>query len=204
MGKARVRLAAGVLIEEVGGQLLVMVGEPPHVVRLSDEAKSVVSLLEPGKNDIVELDATIQQLAELGILDIETGSAISRRRVLKLTALSAGTGAAVLAFPAAAAASSEVFLSGTYLPNPPGGNPSLTFFLDTSAVTEPPTFFGTPAADLTVQGQTVTFPFDAIFEEQLLWNKQDADIVDPGGAVLFGSFSGSGTTTYNVRFTEAP
>jgi hypothetical protein len=102
MGIARFRLARGVVVEEVGDDLMVMVPGSPEILSLSGAAAEVVRKCRTG--DSVTSDAVTNELTQAGVLE---SSALSRRGLIKAGAIGAGAGIAVLSMPGVAAASSE-------------------------------------------------------------------------------------------------
>jgi hypothetical protein len=98
-----VSLAAGVVVERVGGGLMVIVPGDSNVVSLTGRPAEVLSNVEASrKADLA--DPAVRDLVELGIV---TAPGLSRRGLIKAGAISAGAGIAVLAVPGAAAASSS-------------------------------------------------------------------------------------------------
>ena len=97
-----VRLAKGVVTEQVGGDLLVVVPGNFDVLRLTGEAASTLSKIQSG----VGIDLTSPVLRELFARGIVVNPGISRRGLITSGAIGAGAGIAVLALPGIAAASS--------------------------------------------------------------------------------------------------
>jgi hypothetical protein len=101
MTSARFRVAQGVVVEEMGNELVVMVPGSTQVLSLTGAAAETVRKSRSG--EIVLVNAVTDELASAGVLE---SSAFSRRALIKAGAIGAGAGIAVLALPAAAAASS--------------------------------------------------------------------------------------------------
>jgi hypothetical protein len=97
----KVSLSPGVVVEEVGNGVLVMVPGSQDVVSLSGRAAEVVRSVQSGFS-VVD-DSLVAELAGLGVVEV---SGISRRGLIKTGAIGAGAGIAVLAMPGVAAASS--------------------------------------------------------------------------------------------------
>jgi hypothetical protein len=100
---AFVRLVFGVLVEQVGDDLMVVVPGRSDVMRLSGHTADIVHDVVSGTSVHVE-DPAVADLIDLGIL---TSPGLSRRGLIKAGAISAGAGVAVLAMPGVAAASSD-------------------------------------------------------------------------------------------------
>jgi hypothetical protein len=98
---SRVALASGVVVEELGGDLMVMVPGSTEVLTLSDVAADAVRRVQSGSP--VATDAVVSDLVRLGVLET---SGLSRRGLIKAGAIGAGAGIAVMAMPNAAMAAS--------------------------------------------------------------------------------------------------
>jgi hypothetical protein len=98
---SRVGLASGVVVEELGGDLMVMVPGSTEVLTLSGDAAESVRLVQSGSR--VATDAVVSDLLRLGVFET---SGLSRRGLIKAGAIGAGAGIAVMAMPGVAAASS--------------------------------------------------------------------------------------------------
>jgi len=102
-------LAPGVLIEQVGDDLLVVTPDGLNTLRLTGQAAAVMSRIQAGQP--IDFNTPIvQDLAERGIIALP---GMSRRGLIKAGAIGAGAGIAVLAMPSVAAASSGEGLTGT-------------------------------------------------------------------------------------------
>lgn len=115
MSTARFRLASGVVVEEMGNELIVMVPGSTHVLSLSGPAAETLRRSQSGAPVLV--NAVTDELARAGVLE---SSAVSRRGLIKAGAIGAGAGIAVLAMPTVAAASSGPN-GGTSGYQPPAG-----------------------------------------------------------------------------------
>ena len=95
-------LSPGVIVEHVGGELLVVVPGHTDVVKLTGGVAQVLEDIRSGS--AVDLsDPAVADLLELGIVSTP---GVSRRGLIKAGAIGAGAGVAVLAMPSVAAASS--------------------------------------------------------------------------------------------------
>jgi hypothetical protein len=101
MGTTRFRLADGVVVEEVGDDLMVMVHGSTEILSLSGAAADAVRKTQAGES--VTIDAVSEDLIRAGVLET---SAVSRRGFITAGAIGAGAGIAVLSMPGVAAASS--------------------------------------------------------------------------------------------------
>jgi hypothetical protein len=104
----RVRLAAGVVVEEMGPDVVVMVPDSSEVLTLTGDAAGLLRDVQAGAT--VRLGALVSELVQLGVLDT---SGLSRRGFVKAGAIGAGAGIAVLSMPGVAAASSGGVLDGS-------------------------------------------------------------------------------------------
>lgn len=96
------QLAKGVVLEQVGSDLWVVVPGRLDVLRLTGEAALMLSKIQSGVG--VDLTSPVaRELISLGIVEIP---GISRRGLIKAGAIGAGAGIAVMALPGIAAASS--------------------------------------------------------------------------------------------------
>lgn len=96
-----VTLASGVVLEQLAGEVLVVV-PGNDVVRLSGAPADLVLDLQAGKH-VDSSHPSVSNLAQLGIVTV---SGLSRRSLLKAGAIGAGAGITVLSMPSVAAASS--------------------------------------------------------------------------------------------------
>lgn len=103
MEKRDVNLAAGLVVETVGEDLLVLVPRSAEAIRLTGSAAEIVSALQAG-GSVSDATPGVDELKALGIVTV--GSGLSRRVLLRGGAIGLGSVAAVLAMPTAAAASS--------------------------------------------------------------------------------------------------
>jgi hypothetical protein len=98
----KVSLAQGVVVEDIAGDVLVMVPGSADVMRLTGGAADVVRTVLSG--DVVVPNDTVSELIDRGVLTSRGG--VSRRSVVTAGAVGAGAGIAVLSMPGVAAASS--------------------------------------------------------------------------------------------------
>ena len=96
-----VTLASGVVLEQLAGEVLVVV-PGNDVVRLSGAPADLVLDLQAGK----QVDSSHPSVSDLAQLGVVTVSGLSRRSLLKAGAIGAGAGITVLSMPNVAAASS--------------------------------------------------------------------------------------------------
>jgi hypothetical protein len=121
----KVSLAPGVVVEEVGNGVLVMVPGSQDVLSLTGPSADVVRSVQSGVS--VAEDSAVAELAGLGVVEV---SGVSRRGLIKAGAIGAGAGIAVLAMPGVAAAASaelgtrlvggEYFFTTSQIPSQPG------------------------------------------------------------------------------------
>jgi hypothetical protein len=99
----RFDLAEGLVLEQVGGDLLIAVPGSLETVRLTgDAAKTLLAIHRGVAVDLVEAD--VRDLIDCGL--VVDRSKVSRRGVIRAGAVGLGAGIAVFALPSAAAASS--------------------------------------------------------------------------------------------------
>jgi hypothetical protein len=96
------QLAEGVLIEQVGNDLVVVVPGGSEAMRITGEAAQVLSRIHAGQAEGLS-EAVVRDLAAQGIIEVP---GLSRRNLITAGALGAGAGIAVLTLPGVAAASS--------------------------------------------------------------------------------------------------
>jgi hypothetical protein len=102
--KNLVSLAPGVVVEELGNNLLVLTPGSQKVVTLGGKQASALRTVLEGDQPVI--DDTVKELVSLQILHGATG--MSRRGLLTAGSLGALSTVAILSLPTAAAASSEV------------------------------------------------------------------------------------------------
>jgi hypothetical protein len=98
------RVAPGVVVEQVGKDLLVVAPGSSDVVKLDGSAADVFRAIEAGR-PITGATDIIENLQSAGI--IETPAAVSRRSLIRVGTLGVGAGFAVLSMPGVAMASSR-------------------------------------------------------------------------------------------------
>ena len=99
---SNVSLTAGVIVERVGDDLMVIVPGNADVVSLSGRPAQVLLDVKAGRK-VDSADPALRDLVDLGIV---SAPGISRRGLIKAGAIGAGAGIAVLAMPGVAAAAS--------------------------------------------------------------------------------------------------
>ena len=102
------RLATGVVVENMGDAVLVMVPGQQDVLTLTGPAAEAVNAVIAGRSVSEELGAHTEDLIAAGVLS----SSMSRRNLLRAGAIGAGAGIAVLSMPSVAAASSSLGSQG--------------------------------------------------------------------------------------------
>lgn len=96
------RLATGVVVENMGTTVLVMIPGQHDVLTLTGPVADVVSAVVAGNPISEDLQPHTEHLIAAGVLT----SPLSRRNLLRAGAIGAGAGIAVLSMPSVAAASS--------------------------------------------------------------------------------------------------
>jgi hypothetical protein len=204
----RFELVEGVVLEQVGDDLLVVVPGSLETVRLTGDVANTLRAIHSGVAvDCVGSD--INDLIKLGV--VADRSTVSRRGLIRAGAVGVGAGIAVLAMPSAAAASSGcVALNGLWFPATP-----FTFLLaEVNLFGIPSPIFPTrplPAGEpsaLTVDSYGVV-PVSVFSDDGevgfVMWNFEAAEAPPPPETpnlttVLEGSFTWGGQC-YTVRFT---
>ena len=95
-------LAKGVVVENMGTTVLVMIPGQHDVLTLTGPAADVVNAVVAGQHVSKNLEPEVELLLSAGVLT----SPMSRRNLLRAGAIGAGAGIAVLSMPSVAAASS--------------------------------------------------------------------------------------------------
>jgi hypothetical protein len=114
----RFELVEGVLLQQVGGDLLVVVPDSLETLRLSGDV--AITLLAIHRGEAVDcVGPNINDLIKLGI--VSDRSKVSRRGLIRAGAVGVGAGIAVLALPSAAAASSLRITGQYFFAGVPGG-----------------------------------------------------------------------------------
>ncbi|AVG24534.1 hypothetical protein C3B54_111597 [Pontimonas salivibrio] len=186
-------IAPGVVFENVGDQTLVLVGNPPQVVRLSQEATELLTLIQQNPGNEIEQTPALSQLVDLGVVDGPSTSALSRRNVLQLSAVAGAVGLSTVLLPNVAMASSTESspfdITGTYQID---GSGNVGLRLDPGPVTK------AQAGSLTLQSGFDTFGSGGEF-----WTTVTSSTgwVDPAGGPLLGTFTFDGDE-YTVTFRE--
>ena len=99
---SRLSLAKGVVVENMGTTVLVMVPRQNDVLTLTGRAAEVVTAVTSGAPIPNDLSTHVNELVQAGVLT----HPMSRRSLIRAGAIGAGAGIAVLAMPGVAAASS--------------------------------------------------------------------------------------------------
>lgn len=99
------KLAYGIIVEQVGEEFLLLRSETAEAHRLPPEFRELIEALLTGQ-DTSAFPEQMSILDELGVLEANTSSHLSRRGVVAGMAGVVGAGAASLALPATAVASS--------------------------------------------------------------------------------------------------
>jgi hypothetical protein len=96
-------IAPGVIVENIGDDVVVMVPGSTEVIKLSGEVAHTIRSIQAGETSVLPSE-TVSELVDRGIVVSQAG--MSRRGLIKAGAIGAGAGIAVMAMPGAAAASS--------------------------------------------------------------------------------------------------
>lgn len=186
------RLAPGVLIEQVGDDVLVVTHDSLTTLRLTGEAATVAYRVQAGQP--IELNSpVVRDLAERGIITLP---GMSRRGLIKAGAIGAGAGIAVMAMPGVAAASSEpavITLIG-YWDNTPTPNIQIGVWDNTGKF---PNMAGkaSNSIQISVTGQSSSFTSTSVSTSLIVFASLSPDPVFSG--VLSGSMIIDGVT-YSV------
>lgn len=180
-------LAPGVTVEAVGDDLLVVVPGATEALKLSGTAALVVRDIVNG--NLGDRSDIPTELFDLGI--IHDSRRFSRRTALKLGAMGAGAGIAVMAMPTVAAASSATALSGTLYAetwNDTGGYPQVSAKIGATDPDWVGAIFGVTDAPYSIDGLN-----------------NDDPVLD-GGSVAQGTVStgGASYTAYLYVYEGAP
>lgn len=97
----RVTLAPGVVLEELGREVMVLVPGSSKALTLSGDAAEIVRSVEFGES--VQSNRVVQELLNLGVLE---DSGVSRRTLVRASAIGAGAAIAVMVMPAVSYADS--------------------------------------------------------------------------------------------------
>jgi hypothetical protein len=120
VSKSSMSIAPGVIVENVGDDVVVMLPESTEVIRLSGDAAQLVRAIHAGDVSVLP-SHTVTELLERGILISQAG--MSRRGVLTAGAIGASAGLAALSMPTVAAAASAPVLFGTLVQAANGWDP---------------------------------------------------------------------------------
>ena len=126
------QLVSGVVVEQVGDDVLVVVPGTTEALCLSGEAAETVLTIQAGQS-VSSSDAVVGELVARGVVEVP---GLSRRGLIRAGAVGAGAGIAILALPSVAAASSVVELTAA------------AFFGRTPPIPEMSTFFNSATGDL--------------------------------------------------------
>jgi hypothetical protein len=99
----KVTVTPGVIVERVGDDLMVIVPGNLDVVSLSGRPAEVLLEVQEGR-DVDPSEPALKALSDLGIV---SSPGMSRRGLIKVGAIGAGAGIAVMAMPSVAVASSD-------------------------------------------------------------------------------------------------
>jgi hypothetical protein len=98
------KIAKGVVVEQVGADLLVVAPGSLKAVRLTGDAAQTLSKIQAG----TFVDSTSHLVGELTSLGILDTPGVTRRGAITAGAIAAGAGISVMAMPGLAAASSDI------------------------------------------------------------------------------------------------
>jgi len=156
----RFELVEGVLLQQVGGDLLVVVPDSLETLRLSGDV--AITLLAIHRGEAVDcVGPNINDLIKLGI--VSDRSKVSRRGLIRAGAVGVGAGIAVLALPSAAAASS-LRITGQYFWD--GNDNGEGMYLARILLSDLGKFAGSSVKELYVSstGATVLGPYPSVGE----------------------------------------
>lgn len=105
-----VKLSEGVVVEQVGQDMVVLVHDS-NVVTLTGQAADVVGRVVAGEPVDASSEA-VAALVDAGVLSVQKG--LSRRSVVRWGVVAGGVGVSTLALPSVAAAASPTFVSGGF------------------------------------------------------------------------------------------
>lgn len=97
----RIALASGVVVEDLGSSVLVFLPGLPQVLTLTGESAEVIRLFHDGAP--IQQSKEVEDLIDLGVL---SAPVLSRRGFVKVGGIGITAGAALVALPGVAAASS--------------------------------------------------------------------------------------------------
>ena len=111
----------GVVVERVGSELLVVVPGSLDTLKFSGEAAQTLRDIQ-ARNPVDVRSPTVADLIDLGV--VKGQRQMSRRGFIRVGAIGAGAGIAVLSMPGAAAASSPVYLEFIFYQTEFGSSPT--------------------------------------------------------------------------------
>ena len=166
------RLATGVVVENLGTTVLVMIPRQHDVLTLTGPAADVVGAVVAGQPVSTDLEPEVELLLSAGVLT----SPVSRRSLLRAGAIGAGAGIAVLSMPSVAAASSPG--GGT---SSGGGDDDDPPSIALSATGDPATSFTATITGLTTPFASGTTANISIFSADPAFNStyNNIAVVDP-------------------------
>jgi hypothetical protein len=211
---SQITVCDGLVVEQIGDELLVVVPGQSDVVRLTGEVAEVFQAIRSG-HSVSGHGQIVTTLADLGLVVVPSG--LSRRSLVKAGAVGAGVGIAVLAMPTVAAASSASVVTLT------GGTWNWGLFGDPDSpdnaergversffLTPDEPLSGAPSALSTADGE---FAFSGSYSGQvgegMTWTGPKIDILgepedpyEPPQPDVVGEFTMSGApgVTYRVTF----
>ena len=133
------QLVSGVVVEQVGDDVLVVVPGTTEALCLSGEAAETVLTIQAGQS-VSSTDPVVGELVARGVVEVP---GLSRRGLIRAGAVGAGAGIAVLALPSVAAASSVENVA-----TPVAELTAPAFFGRTPPIPEMSTFFNSASGDL--------------------------------------------------------
>lgn len=203
----RLAIATGVVVEEMGTDLLVMVPSSSKVLKLTGESAEVVRAVRSGLT--VVPGKVVDDLRAVGVLE---GSSLTRRGLVTGGVIGLGAGIAVLAMPGVAAAdSTRIKLVGEWYFDADWSHNDNKYFFYVYKENNPsfPAFIDAQLYDPANRpGLTVDSTAVANFN----WLTPDLDWVGWSGAlasrpaagtVLVGTFEYGGLR-YEAQFSEVP
>lgn len=201
---SRIAIASGVVVEELGADLMVMIPGSTEVLALSGDAATAVRRIQSGSP--VATDAVVSDLVRLGVLET---AGLSRRGLIRAGAIGAGAGIAVLAMPSVAAASSELVfeLNGFFFA---GQNDTWVFVLaeyadleDNWPSPQPSDEIG-DVSGLTILGATLPIVYNGLDDnsKSIEWNGSVSEDPVSGVTGVFTWEDGARSYRYEVTFSS--
>ena len=108
MSDNRIHLVPGVLVENVGDNVMVSLPDQPEVLSLTGDMAEIVVAIRDGEEVSPNNGDALTELERRGVITLADSKGVSRRQILNAGAAGVTGGVLALSMPAAAAASSFV------------------------------------------------------------------------------------------------